>query len=218
MVIHDMNRSASAILRNFIVIEGLDGSGTTTQLRLLTASLTSHGVPVEPTCEPTGGPVGRLIRDILGKRETVEPATLARLFAADRAEHLEAPGHGIRALLAAGRLVLCDRYLFSSLAYQSLDVDFDVVHSLNEHFPLPEILIYIDTPVAVCAERRRSRETEELFEEIQVQERVARGYERALELFSDSPMRIERLDGLLPSEKIRDRIWTILSALPIVKG
>ncbi len=213
-----MGTSATPVLHNFIVLEGLDGSGTTTQLSLVSELLASRGVPVTATCEPSHGPVGDLIREALRRQIAVRPRTLARLFAADREEHLSAPGDGVTAWLAAGRLVLCDRYLFSSLAYQSLETDFDFVLSLNRDFPLPEILIYIDTPVAVCAERRHSRDAVELFEDNAVQENVARAYERVLEYYRQTTMRIERVDGLLPSEKIRDRIWTILSALPIVKG
>jgi len=213
-----MNAAAQRVLDNFIVLEGLDGSGTSTQLELVTRELVDHDVPAAATCEPTAGPVGVLIREILTGKKTVSSRTLARLFAADREEHLSAPEAGIEALLAAGRLVICDRYLFSSLAYQSLETDFEYILSLNRGFPLPAILIYIDTPVAVCAERRRRRGSTELFDDSKIQERVSRGYELALAAYRDAPLAIERVDGTLGPEKIRDRIWTILSTLPIVKG
>ena len=76
------------VLENFIVLEGLDGSGTTTQLNLLGAALEKAGKRVFTTCEPSPLPTGQLIRRILGKEITTEPETLARLFSADRFEHL----------------------------------------------------------------------------------------------------------------------------------
>jgi dTMP kinase len=218
MVKKTMNRKPQPVLSHFIVLEGLDGSGTTTQRELLTTLLTSRGVPVAPTCEPTRGPVGNLIRNILRRETAVRPETLARLFAADRAEHLGSEKEGIHVLLEAGKLVLCDRYLFSSLAYQSLETDFDFVLSLNADFPLPQILFYIDTPLAVCAQRRQNRSGVDLFEDTAVQERVARSYERVLNFYASTTMRIVRVDGTLSSEKIRDHIWTIINGLPIVKG
>jgi dTMP kinase len=206
------------LLRNFIVIEGLDGAGTTTQLKLLDRLLLEKHIPHLATCEPTAGPVGELIRRVLRKQASLRPETLAWLFAADRQEHLSGASDGILAALEAGRLVICDRYLFSSLAYQSIETDFLLVRELNERFPLPEILIYLDTPIAVCAERRKARGATELFEEIEFQKRVAEAYERAFALYAGTDLQLVRIDGTLPEEKIRDRIWTLIASLPIVKG
>ncbi|MBN2351694.1 MAG: dTMP kinase [Spirochaetales bacterium] len=212
-----METNPQPVLENFIVLEGLDGAGTTTQLTLLDRLLGEKGVPHEATFEPTDGPVGAFIRSVLKKEKTVRPETLAYLFAADREEHVSSPTRGIRAALASGKLVLCDRYLFSSLAYQSVSSGFDFVRGLNERFPLPSLLVYLDTPVSVCAERRSRRSGTELFERDDFQERVARSYERAFGLYAHSPMRLERIDGTYAAEKIRDRIWNLLASLPIVK-
>ncbi len=215
---YDMETISQPVLENFIVLEGLDGAGTTTQLTLLDRLLGERGVPHAATFEPTDGPVGELIRSVLRKEKAVRPETLALLFAADREEHLSAPTGGIRAALAAGKLVICDRYLFSSLAYQSVASGFDFVSRLNGRFPLPSLLVYLDTPVSVCAERRSKRNGTELFEQDDFQERVARAYERSFALYASSPMRLERIDGTDAAEKIRDRIWNLISSLPIVKG
>jgi dTMP kinase len=217
MVSAGMMQSASSILENFVVLEGLDGAGTTTQLRLLDRLLGEKGVPHAATFEPTEGPVGGLIRAVLRKKTAVRPETLALLFAADREEHVNGRPHGVRAALDEGRLVVCDRYLFSSLAYQSVAADFEFVLGLNGRFPLPSLLVYLDTPVAVCAERRRNRGEAELFDDSGFQTEVARAYERAFARFAGLSMRLERIDGTLPPEKIRDRIWTLIASLPILK-
>ncbi len=103
----------------FIVFEGLDGAGTTTQLHLLEKNLKEAGVTVFATAEPTDSAIGRLIRSVLRKEISVEPKTLAMLYATDRYEHLYGKG-GIIEHLDAGDTVICDRYLYSSIAYQSI--------------------------------------------------------------------------------------------------
>jgi dTMP kinase len=135
---------AGSILHRFAVLEGLDGSGTTTQLRLAGRRLEREGVPHFLTWEPTDGPVGTLIRSILRHEVPAEPCTVAMLYAADRSEHLHGPG-GILERASRGELVLSDRYLFSSLAYQSLECPEEQVAGLNAGFPLPELLVFVDT-------------------------------------------------------------------------
>jgi dTMP kinase len=214
-----MEQSLSAsILKNFIVFEGLDGAGTTTQLRLIDELLKKKSIPALTTCEPTNGPVGQLIRRVLKKEEVLGQGTLALLFAADREEHLYGKKDGIAAALEAGRLVISDRYLFSSLAYQSVEVDFEFVKSLNSRFPLPELLIFLETPVDVCATRRKKRGKEELFEEIRFQKRVLEAYRNVLRLFQETDMKIVVLDGTTTPEKINNEIWTIIETMPIVKA
>jgi dTMP kinase len=205
------------ILKNFIVLEGLDGAGTTTQLKILASRLRERSIPAFTTCEPTSGPVGMFIREILQKKQEVRPETLALLFAADREEHLNGKMNGIRGALEQGRLVVSDRYLFSSLAYQSVSSGFEYVRELNSRFPLPEIVLYLDTPVEVCAERRKKRAAAELFEELEFQKRVAAAYDRTFAFYAHASLRIERLDGAARLEKIAAEIWTILGSLPIVK-
>ncbi len=205
---------ARSILHPFVALEGLDGSGTTTQLRLAGERLAREGVPCFITWEPTDGPVGTLIRSILRKEVPAHPCTVAMLYAADRHEHLHRPG-GIVSRSAAGELVLSDRYLFSSLAYQSIECSEEQVATLNAGFPLPELVIFLDTPVAVCQARLDRRQQRELFDGAAFQGRVREGYLRAFESFRGSGMRIERLDGDRPPETIAEEVWKLLRGLPI---
>ena len=197
------------VLKNFYVLEGLDGSGTTSQLHLLLKHFESSGVPAAGTWEPSDLPVGLLIRRILRKEVEVEPETLARLFATDRFEHLYNRREGITSLIARGRKVICDRYLFSSLAYQSLGCGFETVLELNR-FPLPEKLFFIDVPPEICRQRRHSRDMEELFEDMTFQEQLLANYRKSLEHFSDSGMEIHIIDGTLSREEVFNSIVRIV--------
>jgi dTMP kinase len=197
------------IWKNFIVLEGLDGSGTTTQLKRLESAAVSRGIPFHATWEPTDNPVGRLIRRVLRKEDHVTPETLARLFTTDRFEHLYAPETGIKARVEKGEMVISDRYIFSSLAYQSLGCGFDKVLELND-FPLPEKLLFIDVPWEVCRERRHLRDMEELFEGAPIQHKISDNYEKALGLFADSGMEIHRIDGTGTEDEVFDAIAALL--------
>jgi len=108
------------IWQHLVAVEGIDGAGTTTLTRNLSEALKKRNIHNETGCEPTDGPIGRIIRKALSGKQPVEPETLAMLFAADRREHLYSP-RGIRQTLDSGKIYITDRYFFSSLAYQSLD-------------------------------------------------------------------------------------------------
>ena len=208
------------VLENFVVLEGLDGSGTTTQLHLADRQLESRGVPHFCTGEPTKGPVGRLIRQILKRQTQAGPDTVALLFAADRNEHLYEENEGIVARLRRGELVVCDRYLFSSLAYQSLACDPQFVFYLNHHFPLPRHLVFLDTPVTMSQERLTNRcaEGPELYDELEIQQDILSAYERGFRRFPGAQMQLHRLDGSQEPELVFEKFWSILEGLPIVKG
>ena len=130
-------------LRRFFVLEGIDGSGTTTQLDLVGKKLIAEGFPVFQTFEPTKGPIGALIREALSGKARIGQHALAHLFAADREEHVNGPG-GIREALEKGSIVLSDRYFFSSLAYQTISDEPDLAFTLNSRFPLPQALFFLD--------------------------------------------------------------------------
>jgi dTMP kinase len=205
------------VLDNFVALEGLDGSGTTTQRALLVSALTAAGRACHSTWEPTDGRLGGEIRRVLRLEIGVHPLTLALLFAADRNEHLHDPQDGILSHLQRGELVLTDRYLFSSLAYQSEQCGFDRVLSLNSAFPLPRHVVFLDTPVEVSQSRVRSRGALELFDAEEVQRRVLGHYQRALSLFPDSGMLVHRVDGARPPEVICRDICEILGiGVPIL--
>jgi dTMP kinase len=200
-------RSNRETLQGFIVLEGLDGSGTTTQTDLLCTKLASDGFAVAKTSEPTEGPFGRALRDVLADRTPALPGTVAYLFAADRNEHVNDPVAGIRANVAAGRLVVSDRYLFSSLAYQTVDVGWDLVEALNGPFPLPEIVIFLDLAVDKAIDRLSTRTNREIYEYSGFQERVRANYRRAFELYAEADMRILRVDGSLEEGAIHEQIY-----------
>ena len=204
------------IQNNFIVIEGLDGSGTTTQLHLLDEELNRNKIPHYNTQEPTYNNIGRIIHRTLKREITIHARTLALLFAADRSEHLFDPNHGILSHIDKGELVICDRYLFSSLAYQTVECNFEYVADLNRDFPLPQHMIFIDTPISICLERRRQREKQDLFDPISYQEEVYLNYQKAIEMYRTSDMSIHCLEGSQSTKEIFNNIWKIIRTLPLV--
>ncbi len=148
----------------FIVLEGLDGAGTTTQAKILAERLTGAGRTVYLAHQPSEGPVGQLVRQILagrtatpqadGKLAVVDERTMALLFAADRLDHLASQ---IEPRLARGEDVLLDRYILSSLAYQGLSVSHDFIAQLNRYARKPDLTIFLYVPSAVAFERVKSR-------------------------------------------------------------
>ena len=180
-------------IKNFIVLEGLDGCGTTTQTALLVKKLEEAGIQAASTREPTDGSIGRFIRSVLQKKESVDPFTLALLFSADRNEHVFGK-NGIAEQAEAEKKVICDRYLFSSLAYQSLFMDFETVAGLNKFYPLPEY---------------RGEEAE-LFERLELQRKIDANYKKSLALLSDSAMKTIIIDGRGSIQDIHSQICKIL--------
>jgi dTMP kinase len=195
-------------LKNFIVLEGLDGSGTTTQLENLHALLNQS----IKTCEPTRGPVGKLIRSLVREAGQVHPGTIAGLFAADRFEHLYGKD-GIVEQTKRGRRVLSDRYLFSSLAYQGTLYDFDAVLELNKSFPLPEHLIFIDVPIEECQRRIHQRDGGdiEIFEQASIQKKLLEGYERSFSYYESQGGVVHRIPGTESREEITKRILNLIA-------
>jgi dTMP kinase len=206
------------ILKNFLVLEGLDGAGTTTQLKLADERLAGEGFPHFSTFEPTDGATGQMIRKILKGEEKTTPWTVALLFSADRWEHIFHTESGIKAHHERGEIIVCDRYLFSSLAYQSIENDYERVSMLNRDFPLPGQLVFIDTPLELCQQRLSGRNARDIFEKMEFQKKVQANYFRILEEYRHSGMKIHKIDGTLPIEEVEKIIWKIITALPILKG
>jgi dTMP kinase len=141
-----------------IALEGVDGAGKTTQARLLTRWLGKVGVKAVYTYEPTDGPVGRLVRKHLAGRLRFSEEVAALLFAADRVEHLNTV---IRPALMRGVTVVSDRYLHSSIAYQSASTGRRRwVEQINSLAPEPDLSIFIDIPVETALKRLRVRRSE----------------------------------------------------------
>jgi dTMP kinase len=172
---------ADAARGRFIVLEGIDGAGTTTQLKALEAHFARTERKAVFTHQPSDGPVGMLIRLALHGRlvganfeshdpeggeatapERVDVATLALLFAADRADHVATQ---VRPNLAKGRHVVCDRYLLSTLAYQGLEMDEEWLVRINRPALVPDLTLFLDLPSDVAGERmRRARWRKERYE------------------------------------------------------
>jgi dTMP kinase len=143
----------------FIVLEGIDGAGTTSQIDRVVRFLAALGRPAVATREPSDGPIGRLIREILlGKHATpagakVSGETMALLFAADRTDHLH---REILPHLQAGVDVVSDRYHLSSLADQAEESDIEWVGGLARGIRRPDLTIVFDLPVSVAFKRRQA--------------------------------------------------------------
>ena len=152
----------------FIVIEGLDGSGKTTQIRLLSARLRSMGRTVAETAEPTASATGGLIRDALSGLTPRTGTEIAALFMADRVAHNVHPVNGINALLEKGMDVICDRYYYSSLAYQGCVSDPDWVFHINVDCPeirRPDLCVFLDLDDETCLRRmEQGRAYQEIYE------------------------------------------------------
>lgn len=192
----------------FITVEGLDGSGGTTQLGRLAAACADHwpGRAIIRTREPSPGPVGRLIREALAGGELGE-AVLPYLFAADRRDHLD---RVILPALARGAVVISDRYALSSLAYQSSAVGLERVLALNAGFPAPDLTLMLDLPPDECLERIIARgEARERFETLERLREIAAAYEAAIRAVPG--WRIARIpaDGTADAveARIREAVW-----------
>lgn len=190
---------------SFIVIEGLDGAGTTTQMGRLAARLAAAGREVVQTHEPTTGPIGRLIRGTLRQEPgAVDPSCLPWMFAADRADHLT---RLVEPALERGAVVLADRYLHSSLAYQSLELGLEQVYALNATFRVPDLTVLVDVPVEICLARIEARGgVREIFEVEERLNQIAAAYEGVVERLRERGDRLERVDGTGSIEEVGSRI------------
>ena len=184
----------------FIVFEGIDGAGLTTQAKLLERYLRKKGYNVILTKEPTDSLIGGLIRAALRCEWKTDPVTLQLLFAADRSHHVT---HYILPSLRNGKIVISDRYLFSSLAYGSIDCDYDWLLTINKHFPLPDLTIVLDVPAQIAINRiAESRFGFELFENIEKLEQVRRNYHKIVREFDNMII----VDGTKSIEEVHREI------------
>ena len=200
------------ILDRFVVFEGLDGAGTSTQLAMLQDAFRRSGTPCFATCEPTDGAIGRLIRAVLRGELEVSGCTLALLFAADRGEHLHGP-NGVLATLRGGGYVASDRYLFSSLVYQSTDCSADYVAAINARFPLPRRLIFIDTPPDECQRRVDARGARELFDRLPLQRRLRERYLEVIVRYAALGVEVLTVDGSGSRDTVFARIRRHLGSI-----
>ena len=152
----------------FIVLEGLDGCGKSTQLKRLADTLTQKGETVILTAEPTDFETGAYLRRILSESQNKNMYLQAALFLADRLEHITHPEFGIRQHLEQGHTVICDRYYYSSFAYQGTTSDIDWVIDMNlncREMLTPDLCVFLDVNPDTCKERiDKVREKPELYE------------------------------------------------------
>ncbi len=210
----------------FIAFEGLDGAGTTTQARLLADRLEEDGLTVHLTKEPSEGPVGSLISLVL-KRRLVSPRVgrpldpfpddlLALLFAADRIDHLQAE---ILPKLHEGIVVISDRYLLSSYAYQSLGCDLSWLREINQRAGLPDITFLIDVPAPVCLRRiEKERWQTELFEGIEKLSVVRKNYLRLATSRFGEAMNIRTVDGEREISAVHREICKLVNQSSVLDG
>ncbi|MDP3273732.1 MAG: dTMP kinase [Deltaproteobacteria bacterium] len=206
----------------FVVLEGIDGAGTTTQTERLVRALRARSMRAQATREPTNGPIGTMIRQVLTGRIVVADErgprapdwpTMALLFAADRMDHLDAD---ILPALRAGTLVVSDRYDHSSVAYQSASAQDPSsvrwIRELNARARRPDLTIVLDVPERVASQRRAARgERAELYEQSAFLQRLA-GFYRVLDQhFPGEP--IAHIDGDQPEDVVHAAVVAAVEPL-----
>ena len=184
------------IFKNFIVFEGIDGSGTSTQIKRLVESNPSRFFA---TAEPTTNETGKFLRRMLCGEFAVDEKTASYLFAADRCEHIYGKG-GVEESINQGKTVVSDRYFFSSLAYQSVSCGKDLPRLLNSPFPLPAYLFYFKIDPEISLKRVDSRNgKKEIYEKIDIQKKIAKLYDEVIEEYQEksqeSGMKIITIDA-----------------------
>lgn len=200
------------ILKNFVVFEGIDGAGTSTQISLLKNRAEAGRFFF--TAEPTDLETGKFLRSMLKGSINLDPRTSAYLFAADRAEHLWSKG-GIEAKCREGKITVSDRYLFSSLAYQSVTCGKELPALLNSSFPLPQILFFFKIDPVTSLARVDRRGKREIYENADFLRTTEKRYEQIISLYKgkNTGMKIVVIDASEPKEKVRQEIWSELSKL-----
>ncbi len=189
-----------------IALEGIDGAGLSTQSAALVDRLKSSGVEAVLTKEPTEGAVGRLIRDVLSGRVAIPPPSLALLFAADRMDHVESV---ISPALDRGEVVVTDRYLLSSLAYQGLDLPTGWVEEINRFAPRPDLWIVLDADPEVALRRIRSRGGDlEMYESARILGRIRERFLSLAERFGAVVV-----DANRPVAEVALDVWRSVSGM-----
>ena len=183
----------------FIVIEGMDGSGKTTQAKMLAKFLKKQGFSVALTHEPSNNAIGKMISNELVKDKNLSAHAISLAFAADRMIHLEKT---IKPALDKYDYVVSDRYYHSSLAYQPLQGSpYEWVRQLNRYVLEPDMTFIIDVPVEIFLERRG--ETDVIFEKREFQEKLRNSYLELAENLSDP---IAVVEGIRSIEDIHAEI------------
>ena len=204
------------ILKNFVVFEGIDGAGTSTQINILKEKKEAERFFF--TAEPTDSSTGKFLRTVLKGNVELDPRTSAYLFAADRAEHLwgkSGSNCGIEKKCSDGKIVISDRYFFSSLTYQSVTCGEELPRLLNSAFPLPQILFFFKISPEISLKRVDVRGEREIYEKIDFLQATEERYEKLMDEYEskNTGMKIVRLDAAKSKEEVSAQIWQELSKL-----
>jgi len=194
----------------FIVVEGLDGSGKSTQIKYLADRLRTKGLRVYETFEPTDSPIGSLIHQIMTGRIRSDHRSIAALFAADRIDHLLNEINGIYKKILDGIVVFSDRYYFSSYAYHGVHVPMEWVinvNSLSAGILKPDVNIFIDVPPEKCLARlNKERWHLELYEKRENMHKVREKYFEAFEVLKDQE-KVVTISGDAHPDQVAENVW-----------
>lgn len=194
----------------FIAFEGIDGSGKSTQIRMLADRLKKENVDYYMTMEPTEAPIGVMLRQILRGKMKADNRVIAALFAADRLDHLLNEENGIAAKVERGTTVITDRYYFSSYAYHSVDMPMEWVIQANEQSAgilRPTVTVFIDVDPDTAMERIiRNREQQELYEKKPRLTEVRKKYMEAFDRLKEVE-RVVIVDGNGSPEQTAAAVW-----------
>jgi dTMP kinase len=194
----------------FIALEGLDGSGKSTQVKPLADNLNAEGLKVYITAEPTTSRIGSMIKDIFNHKMEADHRTIAALYAADRLEHVLNKKDGILKKLEDGYTVIADRYYFSSYAYHGVHMNMDWVIDINSvtaDLLRPDLTIFIDVPIDVCIKRLSGgRSSAELYEDEENLNNVRKKYFEAFDRLKGQE-KVFITDGNRPTDMIAKDIW-----------
>ncbi len=199
-----------------IVLEGLDGAGTTTQAKRLVAHLEARGQRPHLTREPSDGPIGKLIREMLVgghaiTGQAISQNTFGLMFAADRLDHMQ---REVEPQIATGATVVSDRWYHSSLAYQGTGADRDWIAQLNARARRPDVTIFLKVRPEIAARRRAAAgRIDELFEHLAMQQDVDAGYRATIAELTALGERIEIVDGEASEDAVFAAIVKIVATL-----
>jgi len=194
----------------FIVFEGLDGSGKTTQIKRIVRHLQAQGVRCIATKEPTDGVIGNIARQALHGTEPLSVDALALVFAADRAEHI---AKEVCPTLEAGIHVLCDRFVYSNMAFQGTAIPLDTIAAYNERsLTAPDMTLFIDVDPEECVRRQSRRKITEIYDGLAFAKEIRALYFEAFERHKGR-MPVTVVDGNAKEEEVFARLLGKVSGL-----
>lgn len=203
----------------FIVFDGMDGTGKTTQMRLLSERLNALGIETVLTAEPSTSPDGQALRRALSGKEPANNSRLATLFLLDRIGH----NAEIEGWMTEGKTVISDRYYYASMAYQGQGEQFGWVADMNLHCPhirRPDGAILLDmNPEDSMARIRAGRTADELeiYETVAQQEKIRARFARVTEYLKDRDL-IITVDAAGTIEEVADRVWAAYETIRRAKN